>query len=315
MDLALSATYFPELGLSFAILYGCSLSIERNVMQRLHEINIEATHPLLIPGIFAELELMRHIRLVDSNINQVEAKIFELDFRCGDSTMHEQLDMELRNTAKRSAWLDLTYLRNSLVSWNAQLLKMVEHAELLNERVFKLSHGASSRLLYHDDHAESSGTWTSTTCVSTEEDLAIPLKEKQTIELNGHDDFAYLSQHKEHSINQPGMEGLELEEKVLTIGDRSKYVYRTEEDHNLQGPSCTEQTKRIVSKDTISVLQDNEDYLKYMLHVGDKIRGRITAIRDEYEDKIRDCTMRVDGMAMATQWVFSFPTIFSLGHY
>jgi hypothetical protein len=36
--------------------------------------------------------------------------------------------------------------------------------------------------------------------------------------------------------------------------------------------------------------------------VGQKIKDRIQGIIDEYDDKIRDCTMRVDGMAMATQW-------------
>ena len=38
-------------------------------------------------------------------------------------------------------------------------------------------------------------------------------------------------------------------------------------------------------------------------NVGEKIEGGIISLRDEYDDKIRDCTMRVDGMTMATQWV------------
>lgn len=40
-----------------------------------------------------------------------------------------------------------------------------------------------------------------------------------------------------------------------------------------------------------------------MKEVSKKIQTRLTTICDDYDDKIRDCTMRVDGMAMATQWV------------
>jgi hypothetical protein len=40
-----------------------------------------------------------------------------------------------------------------------------------------------------------------------------------------------------------------------------------------------------------------------MRRAGRRIKDRLEAIIDEYEEKIRDCTMRVEGMAMATQWV------------
>lgn len=46
-----------------------------------------------------------------------------------------------------------------------------------------------------------------------------------------------------------------------------------------------------------------ETYAKQMSETGEKISARRAAIRDEYDEKIRDCTMRVEGMAMATQWV------------
>jgi Mg2+ and Co2+ transporter CorA len=39
--------------------------------------------------------------------------------------------------------------------------------------------------------------------------------------------------------------------------------------------------------------------------VGKRIQRRLDAIYEEYEDKIRDCSMRLDGMAMATQWSHS----------
>lgn len=37
--------------------------------------------------------------------------------------------------------------------------------------------------------------------------------------------------------------------------------------------------------------------------IGRRIHDRLQDIIDEYDDKIRDCTMRIEGMAMATQWV------------
>jgi hypothetical protein len=46
-------------------------------------------------------------------------------------------------------------------------------------------------------------------------------------------------------------------------------------------------------------LEDNKEIFQ---QTGQKIKDRIQGIIDEYDDKIRDCTMRVDGMAMATQW-------------
>jgi hypothetical protein len=49
--------------------------------------------------------------------------------------------------------------------------------------------------------------------------------------------------------------------------------------------------------------EDPKSQIEQMHEVGEKIQNRLAAIRDEYDEKIRDCTMRVDGMAMATQWV------------
>jgi hypothetical protein len=36
---------------------------------------------------------------------------------------------------------------------------------------------------------------------------------------------------------------------------------------------------------------------------GYKIESRLMSVRDEYDEKICDCTMRLDGMVMSTQWV------------
>lgn len=206
IDLALTATYFPHCGLTFAILFGCPLSAEKDVLKRLSFAMTEAAHPLLMPGIFAEIERNRQVPIVESTIDELEARILQLDFQSSDTEIPED-EAEEQNKQKRGAWLNTTYLRNALISWNTQLAKIRQHADELNAGVFK-----SARLK----------------SASTDED------------------------------NES--DGILIDRPM----DRS----------------AKEQLQR----------------------VGQKIKDRIQGIIDEYDDKIRDCTMRVDGMAMATQW-------------
>jgi hypothetical protein len=59
-------------------------------------------------------------------------------------------------------------------------------------------------------------------------------------------------------------------------------------------------------KDSQSELNVYEAPLKRLedeKRINSKIQDRLHAIIEEYEEKIRECTMRVDGMAMSTQWV------------
>lgn len=53
----------------------------------------------------------------------------------------------------------------------------------------------------------------------------------------------------------------------------------------------------------VSLRRNPVNFREKMRRIGFKIKDRVQAIVDEYDEKIRDCTMRVDGMAMATQWV------------
>ncbi|KAH6662530.1 hypothetical protein B0J14DRAFT_570895 [Halenospora varia] len=132
MDLALTATYFPHCNMTFAIIFGCPLSVEEEIIKRLSIAMAEAAHPLLMLGIFAEIERSRHVHIVESTIDELETRIFELDMPDSEAEAAEK-----RKQQKRSAWLDTTYLRNALVSWNTQLGKMSEHADELTTTVFK----------------------------------------------------------------------------------------------------------------------------------------------------------------------------------
>lgn len=156
-------------------------------------------HQLLVPGILAELELTRHIALVESMIVAVETKIFELDTQGGAMRNLTVQQLNSRREKKRSTWLNLSYLRNSITIWNNQIEKMSRHAQNMNR------HPA--------------------------------------------------------------------------------------------GGACekTSMTESWESEDTLNSFSGSNV-------VGEMIHNRLKAIHEEYEDKIRDCTMRLDGMAMATQW-------------
>lgn len=176
--------------MSFAIFYGSDSSVEQSIMVRLRHITSEAMHPLLLPGMFAELELERHKGLVEASINEVEAKIIELDITAGDKQNYDKGEVEKKNELKRTAWLGMTYLRNSITTWKVQVERMSEHVDEL------------------------------------------------------------------------------IRDEIVHEGRETSLA--------------TSQT---------------------MSEVDLKIKTRLVAICDEYDKKIRDCTMRVDGMAMATQWV------------
>ncbi|KAL8408709.1 hypothetical protein RB594_007234 [Gaeumannomyces avenae] len=210
-DLALSVTYFPSRGLTFATVYGCYLSACDEILRRLDRMQSSheaVAHPLLLPGIFAELEHGRHMALVNATIAEVESRIFELNAlqeeseqrrRGGGGAAAAAADADRKNMAKRNAWLDTTYLRNGLVSWNAQLAKMAQHA-------------------------------------------------------------------------------LEIDPVVDASEARLQKSRETTPEAELDGGGGIG------------------------IGIEAKIRKRIQSIREEYDDWTRDCTMRVDGMAMATQW-------------
>ncbi|KAH8746302.1 hypothetical protein F5882DRAFT_422864 [Hyaloscypha sp. PMI_1271] len=245
IDLALTTTYFPHCGLTFAILFGCPLSIEEEIVKRLSLATAEAAHPLLLPGIFAELERTRHVHVVELMIDEIESKIFELDID-SDETEHSQtLGAQKRKQEKRTAYLDTAYLRNGLIGWSTQLSKMVQRVEDLETH-----HFAEKEMLERlgTEFQRQSGT------------------ENNNVELE-----MVSMKHRQHSNASRDYDTPEIagEPFNCVVGRQS---------------AKSEKTKN------------------QMRRAGRKIKDRLQAIIDEYDDKIRDCTMRVEGMAMATQW-------------
>ncbi|KAH8802628.1 hypothetical protein F5884DRAFT_802481 [Xylogone sp. PMI_703] len=267
MDLALTATYFPHCGLTYAILFGCPLSVEEEIVKRLSFATAEIAHPLLMPGIFAEIEMSRHVHIVEATIDELETKILELDFTSNWESIPLS-ETEKRNQEKRTAWLNTTYLRNALVSWNAQLAKMSDHTDELKSTVFKL-------------------------------------KEPQETDRKTRDRFEDNSSNISTSEPQPNQA---ISSTQSELSDASSEKGLEEEwpsphgDHLQSGKEYQKCLRRCKNP----VIQRNPEVIKeQMQRVGNKIKNRIQAIISEYDNKIRDCTMRVDGMAMATQWSHS----------
>jgi hypothetical protein len=203
MDLALATTHIPSCNLTFAVVFGCSLSVERTIIKRLKGAICEASHPLLMPGIFVELERTRYLEIIETSVGAIERRISTLAYTSQEMEAMASLQRDKDNQEKRDQWLDTTYLRNSLTSWNEQLRTMETHMNELIDGRFPL------RIVVH------------------------------------------LSTKARRKKKQTQMDPNRLRMKRVSI----------------------------------------------------KIRNRLSEIIKEYDDKIRDCTMRVDGMAMATQWV------------
>jgi hypothetical protein len=275
MDLALTATYFPHCGLTYAILFGCPVEVEEEILKRLSFATAEASHPLLMPGIFAELERTRHIHVVEATIDELESKIFELDYQSKDLEHTPASETEKRNQEKRSAWLDTTYLRNGLVSWRTQLAKVVDNEELLKNTIFQAGPDRDSSWRRESPNER-----------ITDFDSA-----RSAYEPLGEEDG---------TRTQPP--------RLSTMVRDSSHSSKGRDDFMLLRPNRTRTGKapgRRFQSDTDESFSDPEYAKQQMRKFGHKIKDRIQAIIDEYDDKIRDCTMRVDGMAMATQWVWT----------
>ncbi|KAI1503340.1 hypothetical protein F5X99DRAFT_375787 [Biscogniauxia marginata] len=213
MDLAFTATFFPQSGLTYAILFGCPSSVKDDIVRRLNNMMEEVAHPLVVPSMLAEIERSRHVDKVSETIAELETRISELDLSPSQSGMANP-DAERRNQLKREAWLDTGYLRNQLITWTKQLVKMAQHADELRDMVF-------------------------------------------THRFQPTQGFPAYAE---------------------TIG-------------NAQFTGKGPQT-----------VKKHESVRAHVRRTGYKIRNRIQDMIEEYDEKIRDCTMRIEGMAMATQW-------------
>ncbi|KAI1146380.1 hypothetical protein F4825DRAFT_440936 [Nemania diffusa] len=136
-DLAMTVTHFPQRRLSFGILFGCASPQKKYILQRLSFASRESAHPLLLPGIFAELEKKRHHEIFGSQVDRLESIIPESDM--------EGLLKQIQSGAysngqdKRTVYLDMLHLKHGLTTWSHQLNKMREHAQNLSYEHLEVS--------------------------------------------------------------------------------------------------------------------------------------------------------------------------------
>jgi hypothetical protein len=129
-DLALSATYLYDIGLTVAVIYGCNDKQTKNIVRRLQNSGEAVSYPLLIVGIFTELERERLLdsveELVDRFLLRTEAlssktRSWRQILNCQGENIGDLLQLynDSRNLAK------------GLGDVKAQLLKLLEHIQEL----------------------------------------------------------------------------------------------------------------------------------------------------------------------------------------
>ncbi|KAH8879280.1 hypothetical protein GQ53DRAFT_834285 [Thozetella sp. PMI_491] len=131
-DLALSATYLQDANFTFAVMYGCTEAAEWAVCDRLRQIAWEgasqASHPMLLPGIFAELERLRLNNEVSKATLGLEAELTRLL----DARPRANFDENPTDT-----WLDTAHLQTGLEAWSDQVGEMIIHLHELTDRHFR----------------------------------------------------------------------------------------------------------------------------------------------------------------------------------
>ncbi|KAI0551682.1 hypothetical protein F4679DRAFT_572027 [Xylaria curta] len=221
MDLALTVTYFPRYNLKFAVIFGCDLSVEEEILNRLLLARNDASHPMLLVGILAEIERKRHVQIVDEIIDEVEAGILHLEIPYAEYGKPKSHTDKSRKK-KRLEWLDISYIRNCLVSWRKQLQNMELQVDKIDRSlvaVTSISHTPEGRPPMNDNRSPAEPDQVMPTCLNT------------NISASRHEQF---------------------DDKYFTTGY--------------------------------------------------KIKSRTRAIIEEYDNMIRECSMRIDGIVTTTHW-------------
>lgn len=99
-DLALSTTYIPSTGITYSVMYGCNDSQTNEIWRRVRLAGDHADHPLLVVGIFMELDRERLIGMAESLADKFTLGSDILENESWDSTnpkMQGYLEVCLRS--------------------------------------------------------------------------------------------------------------------------------------------------------------------------------------------------------------------------
>ncbi|KAI0478283.1 hypothetical protein F4859DRAFT_479212 [Xylaria cf. heliscus] len=238
-DLAMTVTHFPHCNLSFGILFGCTTPQKNYVLKRLGRAIGESGHPLLLPGIFVELERKRHHIIFESGVGKLESMIpgSEMEGLISQRQSGHQSDIHDRKTV----YLEMLHLKHGLTTWGQQLTKMREHASTLNTEYFEALHPVNN-----------------ITAVESSEDFEVITD--------------YLSGDPANGGDAPSCEG--------HSNTRSSAKF---EFGSFKPSQDLKSNREVVAKTNLRIIK------------------RINAILEDYNDKIRECQTRFDGLTMTTQ--------------
>ncbi|KAI1123389.1 hypothetical protein F5Y10DRAFT_251885 [Nemania abortiva] len=227
-DLAMAVTHFPECQLSFGILFGCTRSQKNYILERLRHTTRESAHPLLLPGVFAELEKRRHHIIFGDQLDKLESLIPESDVE--GLLGQQQSKVHSNRQDKRTVYLDMLHLKHSLTNWSHQLNKMLEHARILS-----------------NEHP--------------------PVWDQISSQAAG--------ETEENSIN--------------------------DEDASISECYSDTQSSTNSAIGRLEIGQDLRPFQEVMARTDTRIIKRLDSILEDYNDKIRECQTRFDGLTMTTQ--------------
>ncbi|OLN96286.1 hypothetical protein CCHL11_04449 [Colletotrichum chlorophyti] len=135
-DLALSSTYIPSTASNFAIMYGCNDVQMAIIEDRIRKAGDQLHHPLLMPGIFAELERDRLVKAVEKLIDRFTLRSDRLE----NATWSPESDLDGKQTQEHlSLCLQSRSLMDHIRSVKRQLNKLLREIDEVNEELASLS--------------------------------------------------------------------------------------------------------------------------------------------------------------------------------
>jgi hypothetical protein len=130
---AITATWFPDEEFTYALFYGCEQDTAENIFKRISGGKDARAHPLLLPGILAELERRRQIALVMEWLAKLNQKVNSLGKR---ATAYETIFPAKGADGAIDPWVKVHYLKNGLENWRDQVEKMITHVDELDRDYF-----------------------------------------------------------------------------------------------------------------------------------------------------------------------------------
>ena len=141
-DLAMSASANAETGISYALFHGCDEQDVKVLTEWLRMTTCSAGHPLLLPALFAELQLRRHKRLTRHNWRKLvtlyaDTGQYKYMSQGAQSTSLQQNAFDYDNTTREVLGMcqDTGFLEKDLVKIRGGLKRMTGQLEVIKTTV------------------------------------------------------------------------------------------------------------------------------------------------------------------------------------